>query len=422
MLSEKQKQSFVDSDARFNIWVGSVRSGKTFISLRRFIDFLQNGPEGDAMIVGVSRETIQRNVISQMFQILHAREPGPKTMTIHIFGRRVFLVGANDLGSVRKIKGSTLVSCLVDEVTEVPEEFFKMLQSRLSKPGATLFGTTNPSGPSHWFKKNYIDRRNELDLKWWTFTLEDNPSLDEAYKRAIRNEYTGVWYDRYIEGRWAVATGVVFESFDEMNIYTDRKVNPHRYVAGIDYGIVNPAACLVGGINEYEMPQIQIEREYFYDSMKAGRAKTDAELADDIQEFLAPFNVESIFIDPSAASFKVELRNRNLPVVDAPNDVLPGIQIMSKFIEGKNLQIHESCVNLQEELQTYAWDPSAADRGIDKPLKKFDHAIDSCRYLCNGTFPTGEFVPQQRFSSHEERLRYVFSDDDSPLDSAGILI
>lgn len=411
-LSPKQTESFCESDARYNIWVGAVRSGKTFISIRRFIDFLRNGPTGDVMVIGVNRDTIQRNVLNQLYSMLEARTPGTKTTEAKLYNRNVYFVGANDEGSVRRIQGSTLAAAYVDEITCLPQSFWRMLQSRLSVPGAKLFGTCNPEGPSHWFKKQFIDD-SSLNLKYWNFGLEDNPILDDEYKTSLRKEYSGMWYKRYILGEWAVATGMIYDCFDNDNIYTEETLNPTSYIAGIDYGTVNATACHLAAINPKEFPQIRIQREYYYDSVKQGRSKTDAELADDIYNFLRNYPVEAVYIDPAAASLKLELRNRNLPIVDAKNDVLPGIQIVAKFIQGKNLQVHEDCNNLIDQLQSYHWDAKAADRGVDKPTKEDDHACDSLRYLIASRFPDGELSHPFEHMSHAQLMHHIFKEDES---------
>jgi PBSX family phage terminase large subunit len=290
-----------------------------------------------------------------------------------MMGRLVHLVGASDERAVSKIQGSTLATAYVDEAATVPSVFWRMLLSRLSIPGAQLLATCNPEGPAHWLKKEFIDN-STLDLKHFHFTLYDNPSLDESYKENLKKEYTGVWYKRYILGEWTVAHGLVYDSLDEDNFYDESICNPAYYVAGLDYGTTNPTACVIAAINPNAYPQIQIIDEYYYDGAKHGRAKTDSELADDIKTFIGSRPVQSLFIDPAAASLKLELRRRDLPVVDALNDVVTGIKITSKFIAGKNLVIHNSCRKLKEELYGYAWDPKAADRGFDKPVKQNDHA------------------------------------------------
>ena len=42
--------------------------------------------------------------------------------------------------------------------------------------------------------------------------------------------------------------------------------------------------------------------------------------------------------------------------------------------------IHPRCKHLIDEIQGYAWDPKAQERGEDKPVKTNDHACDALRY------------------------------------------
>ncbi len=411
-LSNKQIQSFNEANKRFNIWVGAVRSGKTYSSILKLIDVIKNGVPGSVMIIGVNRETIQRNVLLQLYKFLGFSPPSTKATETKLYGRNIYFVGAHDEGSVRRIQGSTLAYAYVDECVCIPEPFWNMLLSRLSIRGAQLFATANPESPQHWVKKKFIDRVNELDLISWHFTLEDNPSLDPTYVENLKKEYTGSWYARYILGQWVASQGVIFDSFDDLNVYDIDYPSPNYYVASLDYGTVNPTACHIAAVTPKMWPQIRIEEEYYYDSNKTGRSKTDAELADDIKEFISWKPIRALYVDPAAASLKLELRNRDLPVVDANNDVLFGIKTMSKFIANKNLLVHKSCKNLVEQCQGYAWDPKAAQKGEDKPIKVNDHAVDSCRYLVASAFKSGQINNPDENLTIDEIRRQVYGEGD----------
>lgn len=163
------------------------------------------------MILGVNRQAIDRNILGLLYDFLGLPIPTQKTMQTTLYGRRVYFVGCPDISAVATIKGATLALAYVDEITELPESVFKMLEGRLSVPGAKLIGTTNPDGPAHWFKKQYLDNK-ELDLAHWDFNLDDNPSLDETYKKQIKASYTGLWYNRYILGEWALASGAIYDN------------------------------------------------------------------------------------------------------------------------------------------------------------------------------------------------------------------
>lgn len=411
--SPKQNQSIWEANKRLNVWIGAVRSGKTYSSIMKFIDLLKNAPEGNCMIIGVNRDTIQRNVLLELYKFLGFPCPGTKTTETKLYGRNVYFVGAHDEGSVRRIQGSTLSFCYVDEVTCIPQPFFTMLLSRLSVKGAQLLATGNPEGPSHWFKKNYIDRQHELDMAHWHFNLDDNPSLDPLYVENLKKEYTGAWYQRLILGLWVANSGLIYDRFDDLNIYEQPKSNPNYYVMGIDYGTSDATAAVICAITPHLWPQISIVSEFYYDSRKSGRQLTDDELGDRLVEFIGCKNLRGLYVDPSAASLKVELRRRNLPVLDAKNDVIPGIRTVAKFIAGKNLVVHKSCSNLIESLQSYLWCPKATDRGEDKPLHAVSHHPDSLRYAIYSSFPQGEFNhPDENLTIDQIRRNIYGGNDD----------
>lgn len=411
VTSAKQNLSFSQATHRFNIWVGAVSSGKTYASLERLLLDLKSGPPGDAMIIGVNRTSLQRNILNHLYDRMGFPAPHEKTQMAKLYGRKVWFVGAPDVSAVATIQGSTLAIAYVDEATNLPEAFWKMLESRLRVPGAKLLATCNPDGPSHWLKKQYIDKK-ALDLACWNFSLEDNPTLDEAYKQQIKASYTGLWYNRYILGEWALAHGAIYDCYDSDNEYEHPMSNPNYYIVGIDYGTTNATAAVLCGVSPKMYPQIVVEREYYYDSAKSGRSKTDQELVRDIKDFIGHKNVSAIYVDPAAASFKIALRQADLPVLDANNDVLLGIRTCTKFIAGKNIVIHKGCTNLREQMQSYAWDHKAAARGEDKPVKHNDHCCDSLRYAVASAFPMGEFDHPDENISYDQLRRKVFGGND----------
>lgn len=382
-LSQKQANSIVEAEARYNIWVGAVRSGKSFASLLAFEDFCRYGPKGDFVIIGKSRDTIKRNVLFPLRDLLGDRFAyfiGKGEA--NLYNRTIHIVGANDERAAHKLQGSTLAGAYVDEIATIPEAVFEMLKSRLSIKGAKLFGTTNPDSPFHWLKKKFLDRSDELDIKFWDFTLEDNPSLDPLYVSNIKKEYKGLWYQRYIEGRWVLAEGTVFDFFNkDQHIIDFPPGAAEYYVVGVDYGTTNPTAFSMIGYNSMTFPNRWLEKEYYWDSRKTLRQKTDTEYASDLKKFIEGYNVKALYIDPSAVSFRVELSRQGFSgIIEAQNEVLDGIRYHSLCLSNGTFKVCSNCTKAIEEYQTYVWDENAANRGEDKPKKENDHLLDSIRY------------------------------------------
>ncbi len=388
-MSPKQIKSLNEANSRINIWEGAVRSGKSYASLWKWLEYIQNGPAGDLMMIGRTDRTIKRNLISELIKFLglDVKYYSGKG-ELHLWGRTIYLIGANDERAEGKIRGSTIAGAYVDEVSLIPESFFKMLLSRLSVEGSKLFGTTNTDSPFHWLKRDFLEKKEELDLSSWHFSLEDNPSLSQSFIKNIKREYRGLWYQRFIEGKWLLAEGTVYDFFDPA-IHTIDHPNgmANYYIIGIDYGTQNPTGFALIGFNPNIYPNIWLEKEYYYDSKENFRQKTDTEFADDLKKFINGYNIEAIYLDPSAASFKMELRKQKIsPLLDAKNDVLDGIRFQSMLLSNGTYKICKRCKNTIKEYGTYIWDPKSSQIGIDKPLKENDHLMDAQRYALYSHF------------------------------------
>ena len=391
-LSEKQLEFIDHSTRRWNLAHGSVRSGKTVGTLFAFMLFVNKCPDSQLWMIGHSSDTIYQNAIRLLLESeqLAIFRPfctwfaGKRQLKFR--DKTINTLGAKDEGAIGAFQGKTMSGAYCDEMSLYPESIIDMIDTRLSNPHSRGFASMNPAHPTHKLKQ-WIDKAEKGDPNYYSlhFTLDDNPYVDEGYKQRIKNSLSGLFYKRNYLGLWCLAEGAIFDFFDT-KIYV--KNEPPRcaeyWVAGIDYGTSNNFACVLMGINTGISDQTGvcrwIEKEYVWDSHKQGRQKTNSEYADDVQAFLEPYSLRGVYIDPSAASFKLELQKRGIHVIDANNDVLNGITFMTSEMRKGNLFVCKSCPNLIREIESYVWDPKCSQRGEDKPLKKDDHAIDAMRY------------------------------------------
>ena len=271
-----------------------------------------------------------------------------------------------------------------------------MLLSRLRTPHSRCLATTNPANPRHWLKTGYVDRAEEVGMRVWHFTLDDNPYLSAEFVARLKRQYTGLWFKRYILGLWIAAEGVVFDMFDPDRHVVDVLPVMKRWIgAGVDHGTVNPFAAVVLGLGIDR--KLYAVAEWYWDSKSRQRQLSDVQYSAKLREFFASvrhpgsqlygIRPERLVVDPSAANFIRQVYNdRHLfdggtNVMGADNAVLDGIRCMSSLISSGQLLTHSSCGNLIGQYQSYSWDPAAAERGEDKPKKENDHAIDGKRYI-----------------------------------------
>jgi PBSX family phage terminase large subunit len=408
-LIPAQQRSFRQSDARINLWAGPVRNGKTFLSILRWIDYVTRAPAGDLYMLAKTISTLKRNIIGPMNEFLGtAMRYSSAKNEISLFGRTIHTIGAATELAEGRLRGATAAGAYCDEVSLYPESVWTMLLSRLSVPGAKLFATTNPDSPGHWLKATWMDRRDALDLKVFEWTLDEavktpeNPAgfLLPEFVNAIKTEYTGLWRKRFIEGLWVLAEGAIYDMFnDEIHIIDGPPhKRPDYYIVGVDYGTGNPTCFELIGVKRRhnQMPTCWAEHEYYYDSKAHSRQKTDSEYAKDLKKFLAkhslrhgsvPVPVVAIYVDPSALSFKVELRRMGLGMVqDADNDVLNGIRTVSSMLHQGRYHLCRSCKYAIREYGGYVWDPKKSKKGLDEPVKANDHAKDAERYALHSHF------------------------------------
>lgn len=243
ILSDKQNEYIRNSTHRWNIKTGAVRSGKSFVDTAYTVPYRireRAGKPGLNVILGVSRETIERNVLQPMREIYTSALIGTinNRNVARVCGEDVYCLGAEKVSQVAKIQGSSIKYAYGDEIAKWNKEVFEMLKSRLDKQYSCFDGACNPENPTHWLKE-FIDD-DGIDLYLQKYRIFDNPFLDPEYVRNLCKEYEGtVYYDRLIEGKWKRAEGSIYRKFADNPddfVKTADKEHISRIDIGIDFG------------------------------------------------------------------------------------------------------------------------------------------------------------------------------------------
>lgn len=365
---------------RINLLEGSVSSGKTWVSLVLWGFWVATMPADKLYLMcGKSLTTLKRNCLIPLEELFGRSnfQFSTSAKEAYLFGRRILLEGANDARSESKIRGLTLQGAYCDELTLFPRDFFVMLLSRLRVPGAKLIATTNPDSPEHWLKKEYIDRRTELDMLVVRFLLDDNTTLDPQYVTAVKAEYTGVFYNRFILGEWCLAEGIVYPQFDRTQHVRQLDDPQGKWYISVDYGTLNAFSA---GLWCYDGKQAYRAAEWYYSGRAQRRQLTNTQYLKHIQALAGGRNIEAVVVDPSAASFITELRQAGFTMRKGKNDVVDGIRRVSTALQQGKLLFSPACQDCIREFSLYRWDEKAAE---DRPIKENDHAMDDVRYFVN---------------------------------------
>lgn len=395
LLSQKQLEFARYANHRWNFKGGATRSGKTYLDFKWIIPLRireRAGKDGLAVILGVTKSTIERNVLEPMRNLYGDKLVGTISSdnTAWIFGEKCYCLGAEKVSQVSKIRGASIKYCYGDEVADWSEEVFALLKSRLDKEYSCFDGTYNPQYPNHWLKR-FLD--SDADIFSQVYTIDDNPFLPPPFVENLKKEYAGtVFYDRYILGKWTLAEGLVYPMFGDSCIAQDIPDTGDYYIS-IDYGTHNPFSAGLWCVTKTEAVRIG---EYYYCGREERKEKTPEEYYSEVKRLAGGRDIKCLIVDPSADAFIATVKKHHeFKVRGAVNDVLPGIQTTAEMIASGKLKIHESCEDAIREFGLYRWDEKAES---DRVVKENDHAMDEIRYMVMTVlkkhFKEHRFVPE----------------------------
>lgn len=360
---------------------GAVRSGKTFSMGLSFVLWAMATYDNTSFaICGKTIHSVRRNMTNSLcaelrklnMQVKEKISENLITIKKGNVQNRFYLFGGKDSASASYIQGITLGGILFDEAALMPRDFIEQGIARCSVTGSRLWFNCNPEHPEHWFYKEWILRCEERNALYIHFTMDDNPALSEEIKARYCSMFEGSFYERYVEGKWSVADGLIY-SFMRSMICEVPHCEFSEYAASCDYGTVNPTSIGLWGKSEGVWYRID---EYYYDARKEKHRKTDDEHYAALVELCAGRELSRIVVDPSAASFITLLRRTGMTVVPAKNDVVNGIRETAAALKQGKIKICRCCVDSAREFGLYRWKD-----GADEPRKEYDHAMDDIRYF-----------------------------------------
>ncbi len=363
---------------------GAVRSGKTVCMSLSFVSwafYRFNG--GSFAFCGKTITSLRRNVITPLLQLLgdlgfECRESVSKNyadISKNGVTNRFYLFGGRDESSASLIQGLTLSGVMLDEVALMPRSFCEQAIARCSVDNSKLWFNCNPENPAHWFYREWIKKTDEKNCLYLHFTMQDNPSLSKEITERYKNLYSGAFYERFVEGKWVAADGLVYPFFGDGYIF-EVPDSFTRFYVSCDYGTVNPTSMGLWGESGGCFYRID---EFYHDSKQKGFQMTDEEYYASLEKLIGSRTVEAVIVDPSAASFiECIRRHGRFRVQKADNDVISGIRKTSDALKTGKIKICKSCPDIIREFYLYRWDESG---GKDAPRKENDHAMDDMRYF-----------------------------------------
>ncbi len=388
-FSKKQGRifRFIEQPESALICDGAVRSGKTVSMTLAFIMWaMSHFDRTNFAICGKTVQSAERNILIP-FQTIeglpyHLDYKTSKRVLIARCGNTenyFYLFGGKDERSYSLIQGITLAGVLFDEVALMPRSFVDQAIARtLTYPDKKLWFNCNPDSPSHWFYQEWILHPEAHNAVHLHFLMQDNPVMTQKTIQAAESMFSGVFYDRYILGKWVVAEGLIYpDQANGQGIVESKDRDYVSYYVSCDYGTLNP--CSMGLWGLYEGVWYRFA-EYYHDGREHGQ-RTDEEHYAAMEQLVGNRKINAVVIDPSAASFITCIRKHGKYLVrPARNDVLDGIRRTAAAFHDGKIKICDCCSGALTEFKSYRWDDKKPE---DKPIKENDHAMDDIRYFVN---------------------------------------
>ena len=399
-FSNKQVEYIRNAKKRWNVKIGATQCGKTYVDVS-FIIYERlraiRGKAGLRVIMGVSKGTIERNVLEPMRDFWGADLVGEiKTdNTLQLFGQKVYCLGAEKVSQVSKLRGMKIAYAYLDEAVDFNEEVFELLKSRLSLPYSVCDLTGNPASPTHFIKK-FIDNQN-LDIYAQSWTLFDNPFLSQSYVDALTKEYQGtIYYDRYILGKWKRAEGVIYRKFADKPQDYILKTLPERIIfieAGIDFGGNNSASSFVlVGFTASMQSVIVLEEFYLREEINPNELNDYfVKWAKDVytkyqKAFDANFDTAEPVLARGLSNASMIAGARVLLRPAVKSNVNNRIRILNTLLGAKRFYVMQHCTHTIKALQEAVWDTKASeDKRLDNGTSNID-TLDAMEYAIERYF------------------------------------
>lgn len=394
-LSHKQAEYIRNANHRWNIKIGATQCGKTYIDTQylipnRIIERL--GKPGLVFITGVSKGTIQRNVIEPLQEIWGnnlVTDIGSNNISI-MFGQKVYCIGADNIGMVRRFRGPRIKYLYIDEIVDINQEVFELLKSRLSFEYSCCDASGNPQSRTHFIKK-FLE--SDIDLYLQHYTIFDNPFLPQKYVEELCKEYRGtVYYNRYILGQWCNAEGIIFPQIaNNEKIFKTKEVQLNSFISiGIDWGGNKSKHSITATKISRDFKRIQVLKSDNMIATGTNIKQVFRWIINFIKEIQDKYGTVSFLFADSAEqvlnnSLNGELKANNINLIVQDSIKIPikdRIELWNRLLNLERITfINGQTKTIIEALQTALFDDKAKDdRWIDDGETSDIDSLDSFNY------------------------------------------
>jgi phage terminase large subunit len=369
----KQFRQLRKSTARLRVHQGGTRSGKTY-AICQYLIWLLTETKDNPLVISIVRKTlpalkgsVQRDFmeIAEAVNMFNDGAVFNKVESQFLYnGHLVEFLSVDDS---QKIRGRKRNIAFLNEANELNIEDFRQINMRTTD---YLILDFNPSDPVHWIYDEIIPRD---DCDTWITTYRDNKFLskdlvfeiermrerDPDYWRVFGEGQKAVFTARQIFTNWTFKPLSEFPEFDR-NI---------EGVIGLDFGYTNDPTAAAYIVRKGDTIYIH---ELIY---KTGL--TNSDIVDELKHL--GYSQTLVFYDAAEPKSGEEMKRLGMYVkaaVKGTGSVNAGISLLKEF----DIVVSQESKNIIKEYHGYYWEELRDGTIINKPMDRFNHAMDAIRY------------------------------------------
>ncbi len=360
---------------------GGTRSSKTYSIAQLSVLWLLTGEcgkdnyiyKGVWSTVRKHSTTLDKTVIRDFEEVLENSgfyndiKKDKTRKTYKYEGRMVEFFGADDQ---QKLRGAKRDICFCDEANELgyKSEFFQLLMRTSDK----FYLSFNPDYENIWINTELELKRkiDKGDVEVIVSTYKDNTFLSKSLIKEIEylQETDKEFWKIYGLGQYGNIKGLIYE-----NVKSIEKIpNNVKLVSyGLDFGFSSdPTAC----IGVYKHDNNIYLKEIIYSTELTNN---------DIHTLLIDSGIgrrDEVICDSAEPKSIQELYNLGInskPAKKGKDSISNGINILKRF----NIYVEDGSTNLLKEFRLYKWATDKNGNSLNKPIDKYNHAMDAIRYV-----------------------------------------
>jgi len=390
VITEEQEAVLQNPSHELLLW-GPGGSGKTHISTVKAIIYGLMYPKNVVFLIRRKKVDLRATLWRKFLQLLPReaiikKDDNQMICTI-MNGTEFWGLGLDSIEDVNKLASTESGFIVVEEATEIDQRHYDEKVQRSNRlpsvPFHQILLLCNPAQSSHWINQSFIQQKKKDNI--YMPTLPKSCGILPLQWYEYLNNLTGLFAQRYREGKWVSAENIVYPFDPQQHIikpFPLPRESGERIIA-IDFGFSHPFVCQWWYISSDE-------KWYLYRQIYI----TGRRVEENAKDILA-FCEEDGIIEPEAicdhdAENMADLRHIGINTIRANKARLAGQQEVYKLFEQNRIFFFENNLveldvkrqmlklptKTEDEFPLYSW----ATKGKEDMIKEFDDGMDAMRY------------------------------------------